>query len=200
VVRVPFYRSRGSEFDSWHYQIFWEALVLERGPLSLVSTIKELLGRKSSGSGLENRDYGRRDPLCWPRNTFYWQKLALTSPTSGGRSVGIIRSRTKGQEVCSIMKKIRLSSCLTNHYAMKAYWEVDVRIHVPLASTLVGAEWSDSRSGRFTLGEKRVKNRRLGGPKIRYGQYGKWIFLNLLRLELLSLFRAAGSQSLYQLW
>jgi hypothetical protein len=34
---------------------------LERGPLSLVSTIEELLGRKSSGSGLENRDYGRRD-------------------------------------------------------------------------------------------------------------------------------------------
>jgi hypothetical protein len=31
---------------------------LERGPLSLVSTIEELLERKSSGSGLENRDYG----------------------------------------------------------------------------------------------------------------------------------------------
>jgi hypothetical protein len=35
---------------------------LERGPLSLVSTIEELLGRESSGSGLEKRDYGRRDP------------------------------------------------------------------------------------------------------------------------------------------
>jgi hypothetical protein len=35
---------------------------LERGPLSLVSTAEELLGRKSSGSGLEIRDYGRRDP------------------------------------------------------------------------------------------------------------------------------------------
>jgi hypothetical protein len=33
---------------------------LERGPLSLVSTTEELLGRKSSGSGLENLDYGRR--------------------------------------------------------------------------------------------------------------------------------------------
>jgi hypothetical protein len=30
------------------------------GPLSLVSTIEQLLERKSSGSGLENRDYGRR--------------------------------------------------------------------------------------------------------------------------------------------
>jgi hypothetical protein len=35
---------------------------LERGPLSLVSTIEELLGRKDSGSGLENRDYGLGDP------------------------------------------------------------------------------------------------------------------------------------------
>jgi hypothetical protein len=35
---------------------------LERCPLSLVSTIEELLGRNSSGSGLEIRDYGRRDP------------------------------------------------------------------------------------------------------------------------------------------
>jgi hypothetical protein len=34
---------------------------LERGPLTLVSTIEEILLRKSSGSGLENRGYGRRD-------------------------------------------------------------------------------------------------------------------------------------------
>jgi hypothetical protein len=35
---------------------------LERDPVSLVSTTEELLGRKSSGSGLEIRVYGRRDP------------------------------------------------------------------------------------------------------------------------------------------
>jgi hypothetical protein len=35
---------------------------LERCPLSLVSAIEELLGRISSGSGLENREYGREDP------------------------------------------------------------------------------------------------------------------------------------------
>jgi hypothetical protein len=35
---------------------------LERGTLSLVSTTEELLGRKSSGPGLENQEYGRRDP------------------------------------------------------------------------------------------------------------------------------------------
>jgi hypothetical protein len=67
---------------------------LERGPLSLVSTIEELLGRKSSGPGPEIREYGRRDPSCCQRGTLYPQKLALTSPTSGGRSVGIVRSGT----------------------------------------------------------------------------------------------------------
>jgi hypothetical protein len=34
---------------------------LERGPLSLVSTVEELLEIKS-GPGLGNLDYGRRDP------------------------------------------------------------------------------------------------------------------------------------------
>jgi hypothetical protein len=71
---------------------------LERRPLSLVSTIEELLGRKNSGSGLENREYGHGDSSRWPRGTPYPQKLALTSPISGGRSVGIIRSRTQATE------------------------------------------------------------------------------------------------------
>jgi hypothetical protein len=39
---------------------------------------------------------GRGDPLRWPRYTpSIRKKLALTSPTGGGRSVGIVRSRTK---------------------------------------------------------------------------------------------------------
>jgi hypothetical protein len=98
VVRVPGYRSRGTEFDSRRYQIFWEVVGLERGPLSLASTTEELLGRNSSGSGLENREYGRGDPLRWQRNTLYPQKLTVTSPTSGGRSVGIVRLRAKATE------------------------------------------------------------------------------------------------------
>jgi hypothetical protein len=36
---------------------------LERGPLGLVRTTEELLGRKSSGSGLEGREYADRVPL-----------------------------------------------------------------------------------------------------------------------------------------
>jgi hypothetical protein len=69
-----------------------------RGPLRLVSTTEVLLGRNGSGSGLENREYGPGDPLRWPRDTLYPQKLALTSPTSGGRSVGIFRLRTEATE------------------------------------------------------------------------------------------------------
>jgi hypothetical protein len=69
--------SRGPGFDSRRFQIFWEAVGLERGPLSLVRTIEELLGRNSSGSGQENRDYEAGNPLRWPRNILYPQKLAL---------------------------------------------------------------------------------------------------------------------------
>jgi hypothetical protein len=56
VVRVPGYRSRGLRFDSQRYQIFGEVVGLERGPLSLVRIIEELLEWKSSGSSLENRN------------------------------------------------------------------------------------------------------------------------------------------------
>jgi hypothetical protein len=72
---------------------------LERGPLSLVRIIKELLGWKSSGSCQENWINDRGDPLRWTRDTIYPQTLALTSPTSGVRSVGIFRLRTKGHGV-----------------------------------------------------------------------------------------------------
>jgi hypothetical protein len=77
-------------FDSQRYQIFWEVVGLERGSLSLVSTIKELLEIKSSGSVIESLEYGSRD------------QLALTSPTSGGCSVGIVRSRTQATELVSL--------------------------------------------------------------------------------------------------
>jgi hypothetical protein len=77
---------------------------VEQGPLSLVSTIEELHERKSSGSGLEIREYGRGDPLRFPRHTLFPQKLALTSPTSDSRSVGIVRSRTKATEFSSFLE------------------------------------------------------------------------------------------------
>jgi hypothetical protein len=85
-------------FDSRHYQIFWEVVGLERGPLSLVSTIEELRGRKSSASSPESREYGLRDPSRWPHGTLYLQKLTLISATNGGHSVSIFRSRTQATE------------------------------------------------------------------------------------------------------
>jgi hypothetical protein len=86
---------KNSAFNSRHYQIFSEVVDLVRGPLSLASTIE---GRKSIGSGLETWEYSRRDPSCWPRVTSYPQKLALTSLTSCGRSVHIVRSRTQAMK------------------------------------------------------------------------------------------------------
>jgi hypothetical protein len=80
-----------SGFDSRRYQIFWEVLGLERGPISLVNTTEELLGRESTGSGLEIREYGRGDPWHWPRGTLYPKELALTSLTSGW-SLGLYSS------------------------------------------------------------------------------------------------------------
>jgi hypothetical protein len=68
---------------------------LERGPLSFVSTTEELFLRKSSGSCMENREYGRRDPSRRPRGTLYRAKVGKSS---GGRSVGIVRSRAQTME------------------------------------------------------------------------------------------------------
>jgi hypothetical protein len=87
-----------SGFDSRRYQIFWEVVGLKRGPLGVVSTTKGVLERKSSDSSLEIREYGHRDTSRWPRGTLYLKKLALTSSTSGGRLVGIVRSWTQATE------------------------------------------------------------------------------------------------------
>jgi hypothetical protein len=76
-------------FDSRHYQKK-KVMGLERGPLSLMTTTEELLDRKVAT---------RRDPSLWPRGTLYPQKLAITSPASGCRSVGIVRSRTQTMEL-----------------------------------------------------------------------------------------------------
>jgi hypothetical protein len=62
VVRVPGYRSRGPGSIPGATRFSEKLWGLDRGPLSLVSTTEELLKRKISGSGLENREYGRRDP------------------------------------------------------------------------------------------------------------------------------------------
>jgi hypothetical protein len=55
---------QSSRFDSRRYHLFREVVGLERCPLTLVSTKEEIRERKSSGSGLENRDYGRRRSIA----------------------------------------------------------------------------------------------------------------------------------------
>jgi hypothetical protein len=71
---------------------------LERGPLSLVSKTEEILDRKlvapvykteNTAVGIRHADHVAPSIL---------KKLAITSPTSGGRSVGIVRSRTQTME------------------------------------------------------------------------------------------------------
>jgi hypothetical protein len=89
-----------SGFDSRRYQIFWEVVGLERGPLSLVSTIEELRGRKSSGSGLERREYGRRRSVTLTM----WHPLSakvITNFADKRRSLGRHSSlANSGRGVC----------------------------------------------------------------------------------------------------
>jgi hypothetical protein len=46
---------------------------------------------------------------------------------------------------------------------MKAYGGVDVQIHIFLNSALAGGEWSASRPGRFTPGERAPGTHWTGG-------------------------------------
>jgi hypothetical protein len=60
VIRVPGYRSRSPDTIPTVTRFSEMSGCLERGSLSLVSTIEEILERRSSGFGLEKRNYGRR--------------------------------------------------------------------------------------------------------------------------------------------
>jgi hypothetical protein len=88
VVRVFGYRSGGP--GSIPGTTKKKVVGLERGPLILVSTTEELLDRKIAVPvyKTENTAVG----ICPPK------KLAMSSPTSGDRSVGIVCSRTQTME------------------------------------------------------------------------------------------------------
>jgi hypothetical protein len=67
VLRVPGYSSRSPGIDSRRYQIFWEAVGLERGSLLLVSTTEEATWKKK-----QRLRY--RNPRILP-----WGSVALTT-------------------------------------------------------------------------------------------------------------------------
>jgi hypothetical protein len=83
-----------TQVNTINYQIFWKVVWNGVHSASWVQ-LRSYLKEKVAAPGLESREYGDRDPSCWPRGAIYPQKLALASPTSGGRSVGIVRSRTQ---------------------------------------------------------------------------------------------------------
>jgi hypothetical protein len=85
---------------------------LERGQLDLVSAIEELLGRKKS----RIRPLGSVTLTTWHP---YPQKLALTSPTSGGRSVGIVGSRTQAMEFSFFSMLEKNSSMAHSRFELK---------------------------------------------------------------------------------
>jgi hypothetical protein len=66
-----------------------------------VRITEELLEWKSSGSGSRKPGLTAVGIRCAEHSTHLSTKLALTSPTSGGRSVSIVRLRTKATEFSS---------------------------------------------------------------------------------------------------
>jgi hypothetical protein len=103
-----------SGFDSRNYQIFWEVVGLEQGPLCLSS-------------------------LC-PRGTLYAQTLALTSLTSGGRSVGIVFSRTQATEF-SFRAEIRIFYGRMD----PPCWPPDAPLSAKVGINLADKRWSLGR-------------------------------------------------------
>jgi hypothetical protein len=86
---------------------------LERSALSLASIIEELLWRKSSGSGLEIWEYGRREPSCWSRSILYPQKLEPTLSTRGDWYSSLADS---GHGVCCFEYRTIIPKLVTTDY------------------------------------------------------------------------------------
>jgi hypothetical protein len=77
------------------------------------------------------------------------------------------------------MKKSKGKVVPVKHYAMKTFGLVDAYTHVFLTSALVG-EWSVSRPGRFTPGERAPGTHWIGGwvgPRANLDYMEKWKYM-----------------------
>ena len=111
VVRVSGYRYRGLGFDSRRYQIFLTSSGSGTGSTQPREPREVNWGatwiKKSSGSRSRKQRLTAVGTRCADHVThLYPQKLALTSPTGGGRSVGIVRSRTKATEFSLVLFRL----------------------------------------------------------------------------------------------
>jgi hypothetical protein len=64
-------------------------------------------------NGVNSASWGQLR-LRWPRGTLYPKKLTLTPPTSGGRSVGIVHSRTSATEFSLVL--VSVISSISIHF------------------------------------------------------------------------------------
>jgi hypothetical protein len=90
---------------------------LERGPLSLVGTTEELLDRKVATPVYKTENTAVC--ICHADHvaSSIRKKLAITSPTSSGRSVGIVRSRTQTMEFKYVIRFE--SGVYSRHWVMR---------------------------------------------------------------------------------
>jgi hypothetical protein len=82
---------------------------LKRGPLSVVRIIEKLFERKVAASVWKTRLRPWGSTAHTTRHPLYPLNLALTSPTSRCRSVGIVQSRIKATELLVIMYSHRFT-------------------------------------------------------------------------------------------
>jgi hypothetical protein len=115
---------------------------LDRSPLSLVSTTEDLLGRNSSGSGLEIR----ADHVA----PFIRKKLALTSLTSNCRSVGIVRLQTEATVFFYYIITIRTLTNECLHTPNALTWMLAQGTHEYVSITATDNDYKDGVDLHFT--------------------------------------------------
>ena len=85
------------------------------------------MNKKVAAPGLENRRLTAVGTRCADHVTpLYPQKLVLTSPTGGGRSVGIVRSRTKATEFSFSLVLMEAYALFNNFITTVCYRDLTV--------------------------------------------------------------------------